>query len=72
MADIIDRANDRAEEILADTLRDRERARKPRAGDYCVDCGEEIPANRRQFSKFVIRCLDCQSAHELRIRQGQV
>jgi RNA polymerase-binding transcription factor DksA len=71
MADIIDRANDRAEEILADTFRDRELARKPRDCDYCVDCGDEIPPNRREFSKFVIRCLDCQCAHELRVKQGR-
>ena len=71
MADIIDLANDRAEEILSDILRDREYNRVTRSNDFCVDCDVEIPAARRAFSPFVIRCIDCQCVHDLLVKQGR-
>lgn len=35
----------------------------------CEDCGDEIPAARREAAKGCTRCVDCQQHHELR-RKG--
>lgn len=71
MADIIDRGNDRAQEILEDALRDREIGRQLRDSDYCEDCGDEIPYERRAFSPYITRCIHCQERHDLLVRQGR-
>lgn len=61
--DIIDRANRRAEEILADEI--AAARRDPDEGsDVCVDCDTHIPPARRQLAPWINRCLDCQIEHE--------
>lgn len=41
-------------------------ARRPvgLGSEFCVDCEEEIPAERRQKQPGCTRCVDCQRAHE--------
>lgn len=34
-------------------------------GDYCLDCGEEIPEERRQAMPGCCRCISCQEEHEM-------
>lgn len=70
MTDDIDRANDRADQMLADALRDQAR-RAGLAGKTvadsalsCVDCDEEIPQARREAIPGCQCCVHCQRARE--------
>jgi phage/conjugal plasmid C-4 type zinc finger TraR family protein len=67
MADIIDRANDRAQEILDDILAE---ALRPRGAgcNVCEDCGDEIPPERRRLIPWATRCLSCQEDFEKWVR----
>lgn len=56
-----------------DAARDREiariRSRMVLKGDeYCQDCGDPIDVARRMALPSATRCLDCQAAHERRVR----
>ena len=70
MADDIDRAAARSEEILAEALQAHQRrARQHQAAavaEDCVDCGDEIPAKRRAAVPETDRCFICQTKLELR------
>jgi phage/conjugal plasmid C-4 type zinc finger TraR family protein len=60
---------DRAQEIaalhLAAALDRRQAARPPvQAGQDCLTCGEEIPAERRQALPGCCLCVDCQADAE--------
>ena len=33
---------------------------------HCEECGEEIPKARREYSKGITRCVECQTEHERR------
>lgn len=35
---------------------------------YCIDCGEEIPAERLKAVPGTVRCLHCQNEYERRTR----
>lgn len=71
-ADLIDEAN-----ALASALTDRAIAAARRAnapehhpdfdGETCVECGEEIPADRLALGK--VRCVRCQTTIEHRRKQ---
>ncbi|WP_416311151.1 TraR/DksA C4-type zinc finger protein [Pseudomonas sp. W03] len=67
MADIADIANDNI--LLLNEV--RLASRKPaevQVAEECEDCGSEIPEARRLalIGRDCIRCIDCQTIHELR------
>lgn len=64
MSDIIDRANDQAQEELERNLAKAARFDKPSLTE-CIDCGEDIPERRRLLGG-VTRCIDCQTHLENR------
>jgi phage/conjugal plasmid C-4 type zinc finger TraR family protein len=64
MSDIIDRANDQAQEELERNLAKAARFDKPSSLE-CLDCGEDIPERRRSLGG-VTRCVDCQNNIERR------
>ena len=64
MSDIIDRANDQAQEELERSLAKAARFDQPSLAE-CVECGEDIPERRRRLGG-VTRCIDCQSVIERR------
>ena len=64
MTDIIDRANDQAQEELERNLAKAARFDTPSLTE-CIECGEDIP-ERRQRLGGVTRCIDCQSHLESR------
>ncbi|WP_201585258.1 TraR/DksA C4-type zinc finger protein [Psychrobacter sp. HII-4] len=64
MSDIIDRANDQAQEELNRNLAKAQRFDTPSLAE-CVECGEDIPERRRRLGG-VTRCIDCQSVIEQR------
>ena len=59
MSDIIDRANDQAQEELDRNLAKAARFDKPSLLE-CLEYGEDIPERRRALGG-VTRCIDCQS-----------
>jgi len=64
-ADVVDMAQAHVENEVA--LRIERIRRTTQAGvgrRYCVDCGKEIPAARRQHMPNATRCVDCQSLLE--------
>lgn len=70
MTDIIDRANERAAEILDDAFAAHFRNRPSHDGsDFCISCGEMIPPARRVANPFACRCVDCQNDHDRWERQ---
>lgn len=64
---ILDNASKVEQEALAHALAMRE-LNKPTFDSFkeCVDCGLEIPEKRRQFSKGITRCVDCQEIAEIK------
>lgn len=61
---------DIAQELIDETL---DRALAQRSGprrhvvpvdDECIDCGEEIPAARRERMPYAQRCVECQTRME--------
>lgn len=72
MTDVVDRANDRAEEILAEAL--YQHGRRAGIGGrvfddsafVCENCGEPIPEERRAIFFGVKRCVPCQRQVEER------
>lgn len=64
MSDIIDRANDQAQEELERNLAKAARFDKPSLLE-CLECGEDIPERRRSLGG-VTHCIDCQSIIERR------
>lgn len=68
MGDVMDRAQEREREWLHDQLAHQAvraaRQRSPAPVLDCEDCGEPIPAARRQALPGVRRCVGCQTALE--------
>lgn len=68
MGDVMDRAQEREREWLHDQLAHQAvRAARQRSAVQvldCEDCGEPIPAARRQALPGVRRCVGCQTALE--------
>lgn len=64
MSDVIDRANDLAQESIDRSLAKAKRFDIPSLTE-CIDCGEDIP-ERRQRLGGVTRCIDCQNNIEKR------
>lgn len=64
LSDIIDRAQEREEELRQDALADRARQAQTTAGDsatVCAMCGEDIPEARRLAVPGVQTCIECQT-----------
>ena len=60
MADVIDRANDRAQEELDQVLEQRRNAPRQESEHWCEECGFEIPPKRRELVPGCTTCVDCQ------------
>lgn len=67
MADIIDKANERMEEHISDSLSALRRERGTPDTPFCVDCGLHI-ASRQDLIPWATRCVDCQEDHEKWLR----
>jgi len=70
VTDDIDRASEREQQIREDALRDQARraglAGKTAADSAlsCIECGEDIPAARRNAAPGCTRCVDCMTVYE--------
>lgn len=64
--DEIDQAQNYNEDFQAFCLKQQQRDREPDnyTGLDCLDCGEEIPPERREAMPGCRRCIDCQTLHE--------
>lgn len=68
MADLIDRANELAEDMLQAALSRQQRPACAPAALWCDDCGEQIPELRRLAAMGCACCISCQELRELRNR----
>lgn len=66
MADNADRAADVIQQSLDATLARRAQLVQTAIHDECVDCGDEIPAPRRQAAPWATTCIECQGNRERR------
>lgn len=67
MADIVDLANDYAEECLQRALEQRRvAATNAVSAEFCADCDEPIPLLRQQKVEGCQTCIDCQQIREQR------
>lgn len=67
-ADPLDRANCLAElERLSSVSAVRSKLAE-KGQDWCEDCGEDIPQERRAADPWAVRCAPCQEIVELRAR----
>ena len=67
MADIVDLANDYADEFLQRALEQRKRASASAvSASFCVDCDEPIPELRQEKVKGCQTCVSCQELRERR------
>lgn len=68
MADDVDFANDLASEemqaILSAHRKTISESEASESEEFCEDCGDEIPEERRRRVKGVKTCVDCQSIRE--------
>lgn len=65
-AEIIDQANDLAERRLEMTIQNMRINHNAVSATHCVDCGDQIPARRRELVAGCQRCADCQEVAEER------
>ncbi len=68
MADLLDMAAEQEESRLQGLLEARKRPAPAYSisETHCVECGEEIPAARRQAVPGCECCIDCQGMREVR------
>ncbi|ALQ86468.1 conjugal transfer protein TraR [Klebsiella pneumoniae] len=66
MPEIIDQANELAERRLEMTIQNMRINHNAVSATHCRDCGEEIPARRRELVAGCQRCADCQEEFEER------
>ena len=66
MADSVDIAQALIDETVDRALSARQAPRRHvvPVDDECIDCGETIPAARRERMPYALRCVECQSAKE--------
>jgi phage/conjugal plasmid C-4 type zinc finger TraR family protein len=62
MADPVDIANDKNDELILNTLNNRPHFDRPSAHE-CEDCGNKIPEQRRALGNVKL-CIDCQISIE--------
>lgn len=67
MADDGDRAAERAARLNDEALDLHRRRVIGPEHRFCMDCGDEIPVQRRQAAPGCLRCLDCQVIAERRV-----
>lgn len=65
-AEIIVQANELAERQLEQTIQNMRINHNAVSATHCVDCGDPIPARRRELVAGCQRCADCQEEEELR------
>jgi phage/conjugal plasmid C-4 type zinc finger TraR family protein len=66
-ADIIDMAQAHVEQETALRIeRIRRSAQTGIGSPHCIDCGSEIPAERRKHQPNAVRCVPCQDLRERR------
>ena len=65
-AEIIDQANELAERRLEQTTQNMRINHNAVSATHCVDCGDPIPARRREVVAGCQRCADCQEEFEER------
>ena len=65
-AELIDQANELAERRLEQTIQNMRINHNAVSATHCVDCGDPIPARRRELVARCQRCADCQEEEELR------
>ncbi|HAT1663561.1 TPA: TraR/DksA family transcriptional regulator [Raoultella ornithinolytica] len=65
-AEIIDQANELAERRLEQTIQNMRNNHNAVSATHCVDCGDPIPARRRELVAGCQRCADCQEEFEER------
>lgn len=68
MADNCDRATELAQLSLDAALARQAFNARPAIHDECIDCGNEIPAARRQAAPWATTCIDCQGIREQQAR----
>lgn len=70
--DIVDRANERAQELLDEGIYQAGKELRTRGTAECTECGDAIPQARRVALPSCTRCIDCQAAQErfTRIMRG--
>ncbi|SEI82686.1 transcriptional regulator, TraR/DksA family [Azotobacter beijerinckii] len=66
MADVIDQANERAEQILQSALAKQSYRPAAPSALWCEDCGERIPEARRVAVPGCDCCVSCQEIREIR------
>ncbi|HFP9452568.1 TPA: TraR/DksA family transcriptional regulator [Raoultella ornithinolytica] len=66
MPEIIDQANELAERRLEMTIQIMRINHNAVSATHCVDCGDPIPARRREVVAGCQRCADCQEEFEER------
>lgn len=66
MPEIIDQANEVAERRLEMTIQNMRINHNAVSATHCVDCGDPIPARRRELVAGCQRCADCQEEFEER------
>ncbi len=62
--DVIDQANERAENMIQAALAQRTNTRPAPSALWCEDCGEQIPEARRQAALGCECCISCQELRE--------
>lgn len=71
MADNADRAAVTIELSLEASLARRITFATQAANDECIDCGYQIPAQRRKAAPWATTCIECQGIRELKNKQGR-
>ncbi|WP_083001919.1 TraR/DksA C4-type zinc finger protein [Halomonas sp. GT] len=71
MADNADRAAITIQQSLEAALARKANLAQQAASDECIDCGYEIPAQRRQAAPWAATCIECQGIREQKARQGR-
>ncbi|WP_267369916.1 MULTISPECIES: TraR/DksA C4-type zinc finger protein [unclassified Pantoea] len=68
MADSMDMAQARADELLARNIASVVNRPVSVAASFCEDCDAPIPEQRRRAVRGVIRCVSCQGVAEMRAK----
>jgi len=68
MSDAIDQATEVIEASLEASIRRQTQPRLPATSPFCEECGDEIPAERRQHIPWAVTCVSCQQSIEQRAK----
>lgn len=71
MADNADRAADITQQSLDAALARKANLAQQATSDECIDCGYEIPTERRIAAPWAATCIECQGIRELKSRQNR-